>query len=65
MNIFFTADLHLGHDNIRRHCRRPFGTVEEMDEAIIANWNGAVIPSSSPSSCDTAPSSCPSEELYQ
>ena len=44
MNIFFTADLHLGHDNIRRHCRRPFGTVEEMDEAIIANWNGAVKP---------------------
>jgi hypothetical protein len=23
MNVFFTADLHLGHDNIRRHCRRP------------------------------------------
>jgi calcineurin-like phosphoesterase family protein len=42
MNVFFTADLHLGHDNIRRHCRRPFATVEEMDEAIIANWNGAV-----------------------
>ena len=42
MNVFFTADLHLGHDNIRRHCHRPFGTVEEMDEAIIANWNGAV-----------------------
>jgi len=44
MNIFFTSDLHLGHDNIRRHCHRPFGTVEEMDEAIIANWNGAVKP---------------------
>ena len=22
MNVFFTADLHLGHDNIRRHCCR-------------------------------------------
>ena len=42
MNVFFTADLHLGHDNIRRHCRRPFGTVEEMDEAIVANWNRSV-----------------------
>lgn len=42
MNVFFTADLHLGHDNIRRHCRRPFATVEDMDEAIIANWNAAV-----------------------
>ena len=42
MNVFFTADLHLGHDNIRKHCRRAFDTVEEMDEAIISNWNGAV-----------------------
>lgn len=42
MNIFFTADLHLGHDSIRRHCGRPFATIEEMDEAIISNWNGIV-----------------------
>jgi len=42
MNIFFTADLHLGHDNIRKHCGRPFDTVEEMDEAIISNWNRTV-----------------------
>ena len=42
MNIFFTSDLHLGHDNIRRHCRRPFSTVEEMDETIVANWNKVV-----------------------
>lgn len=42
MNIFVTADLHLGHDAIRRHCSRPFATVEEMDEALIANWNRSV-----------------------
>jgi calcineurin-like phosphoesterase family protein len=42
MNVFVTADLHLGHDNIRRHCSRPFGSVEEMDEVLIANWNGVV-----------------------
>ncbi len=42
MNVFFTADTHFGHENIRKHCRRPFGTVEEMDEAIISNWNGTV-----------------------
>ena len=42
MNVFFTADLHFGHENIRRHCRRPFDTVEEMDEALISNWNGSI-----------------------
>ena len=39
---FFTADLHLGHANILQHCDRPFGSVEEMDETIIANWNSRV-----------------------
>lgn len=42
MHIFVTADLHLGHEGIRQHCARPFSSVEEMDEALISNWNGAV-----------------------
>jgi calcineurin-like phosphoesterase family protein len=42
LKIFVTADLHLGHDNIRRHCKRPFDSVLEMDEALIANWNSVV-----------------------
>jgi len=42
MNTFVTADLHLGHDAIRRFSRRPFATVTEMDEAIITNWNRVV-----------------------
>jgi len=42
MNVFVTADLHLGHDNIRRHCNRPFPTVGEMDGALISNWNRLV-----------------------
>jgi calcineurin-like phosphoesterase family protein len=41
-NIFMTADTHLGHDSIRRHCNRPWKTVEEMDEALIARWNFVV-----------------------
>jgi calcineurin-like phosphoesterase family protein len=41
-NIFFSADLHLNHDAIRRYCGRPFSSVEEMDEAIITNWNNKV-----------------------
>lgn len=40
--VFFTSDLHLGHENILRLCGRPFGDVEEMDNAIIRNWNQKV-----------------------
>ena len=44
MAIFFTADLHLGHANIIKHCGRPFSTVEEMDEHLISAWNAYVRP---------------------
>ena len=40
--VFFTSDLHLGHENVLRLCGRPFGDVEEMDNAIIRNWNQKV-----------------------
>jgi calcineurin-like phosphoesterase family protein len=42
MTIFFTADTHFGHDNIRRYCDRPYASIEEMDEDLIARWNAAV-----------------------
>lgn len=40
--IFFTSDLHLGHQNVIRFCQRPFDTAKEMDAALIANWNARV-----------------------
>ena len=42
--IFFTADQHFGHANIIKHSARPFSSVEEMDAAFLANWNGVVKP---------------------
>jgi calcineurin-like phosphoesterase family protein len=44
MNIFWTADTHFRHNNIRKYCNRPFATCEEMDEAMTANWNAVVKP---------------------
>lgn len=40
--IYYTADLHLGNNNIIQHENRPYATVEEMDAGLIANWNSIV-----------------------
>lgn len=41
-HTFFTSDTHFGHANIIRFCNRPFRNVEEMNEALIENWNKVV-----------------------
>ena len=40
--IWYTSDLHLGHANVIRHCGRPFADADEMDTALIKNWNARV-----------------------
>jgi calcineurin-like phosphoesterase family protein len=42
MTTWFTADTHFGHANVIRYCERPFITIQEMDEALIENWNHVI-----------------------
>jgi calcineurin-like phosphoesterase family protein len=42
MTTWFTADLHLGHQNIIRYCDRPFDDVEAMNRALVDGWNEVV-----------------------
>lgn len=41
-NIWFTSDQHFGHDNVIKHCDRPFDSIEEMNESLIDNFNSVV-----------------------
>lgn len=36
---FYMSDLHIGHKSIIGFDRRPFSSLDEMTEKIIANWN--------------------------
>lgn len=42
MGIFFTSDLHLGHENAIKHTNRPFANVTEMNCRLIGNINEVV-----------------------
>ena len=42
--VFFTSDLHFFHDRIIQLVHRPFQSGEEMNRALIDNWNRRVGP---------------------
>jgi calcineurin-like phosphoesterase family protein len=42
--VWFTADTHFGHAGAMGRFKRPFGSVTEMNEALIARWNETVGP---------------------
>lgn len=44
MAVFFTSDTHFGHRHIIGPAKRPFATTDDMDAALVANWNAAVAP---------------------
>ena len=44
MAVRYIADLHFDYGDIIAYDDRPFDSVEEMNEAMIKAWNGAVSP---------------------
>lgn len=40
--VFFTSDTHFFHARIIKHAGRPFGSVDEMNDTLIRNWNRIV-----------------------
>jgi calcineurin-like phosphoesterase family protein len=44
LSLFFSSDTHFGHGGALGLFRRPFASVEAMNEALIARWNETVGP---------------------
>jgi len=40
--LFFTSDLHFGHERIIEYCNRPYSSVHEMNKSLTDNWNSRI-----------------------
>lgn len=40
--IYFTSDMHFGHESVVRMQNRPYKNSNEMNESLIANYNAVV-----------------------
>lgn len=43
-NTWIISDTHFFHKKIITYCKRPYATADEMDAALIKNWNDRVLP---------------------
>ena len=44
MKTWITSDIHISHERISELAGRPFSNIDDMNEAIIENWNSTVAP---------------------
>lgn len=42
MTRFWTSDTHFGHAKICEYAGRPFGSIDEMNDQLVDNWNSVV-----------------------
>lgn len=42
--VYFISDEHYGHANIIKYCSRPFSSIDEMNWALVNNFNSVVNP---------------------
>ena len=42
MTSYVISDTHFGHNNVIKFDNRPFADINEMNEAMVTNWNNTV-----------------------